>query len=70
MPELKALALNVKAIRKELGETQLEFALKCGLSQDEICHIEKQRANPKFSTIQNIAAYTGLTVAELIRIGD
>ena len=70
MPELEALAQNVKAIRKELGETQLEFALNCGLSKDEICHIEKQRANPKFSTVQNIAAYTGLTFEDLIKKGD
>ncbi len=67
MPEIEALAKNVKAIRKEFGETQLTFALKCGLSQDEICLIEKGKANPKIETIQNIASYTGLTVTDLFK---
>lgn len=66
MPELEALAQNTKNKRKEMGETQLTFGLNCGLSEDEICNIENMNTDPKLSTIQNIAAYTGLTVSELL----
>lgn len=68
MPELKALAMNTKAKRIEKKETQLEFGLNCGLSEDEICKIENQNTDPKLSTIQSIAAYTGLTVSDLLKI--
>ena len=68
MPELKALAMNTKAKRIEKKETQLEFGLNCGLSEDEICKIENQNTDPKLSTIQSIAAYTGLTVSDLLKV--
>ncbi len=68
MPELKALAMNTKAKRIEKNETQLEFGLNCGLSEDEICKIENQNTDPKLSTIQSIAAYTGLTVSDLLKV--
>ena len=67
MPELHALAKNTKAIRLDMKETQLMFGLNCGLSEDEICNIENQNTDPKLSTIQSIAAYTGLTVSELLQ---
>ena len=67
MPELNALAKNTKAIRLDMKETQLMFGLNCGLSEDEICNIENQNTDPKLSTIQSIAAYTGLTVSELLQ---
>lgn len=67
MPELNALAKNIRAIRLDMKETQLTFGLNCGLSEDEICNIENQNTDPKLSTIQCIAAYTGLTVSELLR---
>lgn len=68
MPELKALAMNTRAKRIEKNETQLEFGLNCGLSEDEICKIENQNTDPKLSTIQSIAAYTGLTVSDLLKV--
>ena len=68
MPELKALAMNTKAKRIEKNETQLEFGLNCGLSEDEICKIENQNTDPKLSTIQSIAVYTGLTVSDLLKV--
>lgn len=67
MPELKALAMNTRAKRIEKNETQLEFGLNFGLSEDEICKIENQNTDPKLSTIQSIAAYTGLTVSDLLK---
>ncbi len=66
MSETEVLSHNLKKIRKEMGETQLVFALNCGLSEDEISHLENGSTDPKLSTLQSIAAYTGLTVAQLL----
>ncbi len=66
MPEIEALARNIREKRKELRETQLTFGINCGLSEDEISNIENGHTDPKLSTIQCIAAYTGLTVPELL----
>ncbi len=66
MPEFEALARNTKKLRIEREETRLTFGLNCGLSEDEIYNIEKERTDPKLSTIQSIAAYTGVTVSELL----
>ncbi len=68
MPELKALAINTRERRIKKKETQLIFGLNCGLSEDEICKIENQRTDPKLSTIQHIAAYTGSSVSDLLRL--
>lgn len=66
MPEFEALARNTREKRKAMKETQLVFGINCGLSEDEICNIENGNTDPKLSTIQCIAAYTGLTVPELL----
>ena len=61
------LAKNVKAVRKSLNETQADFAYHCGLSEDEISNIENCKANPTLSTLEDICAYIGCTLAELIK---
>lgn len=68
MPEFEALANYVKTKRVENNETQIEFGAKCGLSDDEISNIENQRTDPKLSTLQSIAAYTGTTVSDLLKV--
>ena len=70
MPEFEALALNVKRIRKEMKLSQLEFALECGLSMEIISMIECQKTDPKLSTIQKIAAFTGYTPSELLTLSE
>ncbi len=70
MPEFEALARITKEKRKEFQETQLDFGINCGLSEDEICNIENQNTDPKLSTIQSIATYTGLTVPELLTVKE
>ncbi len=57
MPEFEALAQNTKKKRKAMNETQVTFAINCGISKDEISNIENAVTDPKLSTIQNIAAY-------------
>lgn len=68
MEECEILAQKLKAIRKELGESQIVFAYNCGVSSDTLSLIEREKADPRLSTIQKIAAYTAMTVSELLYI--
>lgn len=70
MPEIKNLAQNISKIRKELKETQADFAANCGLGTGTLNMIENQKSDPKLSSIQKIAAYTGQTVPELLSSPD
>ena len=66
MPEVMILARNLRRIRKEMKLSQLEFALEAGISLDIISMIEREKTNPRLSTLQKISAYTGETVADLL----
>lgn len=68
MPENAALAKAVKTLRKEMQQNQFEFASNCGISIETLSLIEREKTNPRLETIQKIAAYTDLTVAELLKI--
>lgn len=66
MPELKNLADNIAKIRKNMNETQEQFAAHCDLGTGTLNLMENQRTDPRLSSIQKVAAYTGLTVPELL----
>ena len=66
MSEIEILSFNHKKIRKELDESQIDFAANCGISVEELSLLERGRSDPKMSTLQKIAAYTGKTVSELL----
>ena len=66
MPEYLILAKNVRRLRTQMKMSQLRFAMECDISLDILSQIERQRTNPRLSTLQSIAAYTGKTVAELL----
>lgn len=66
MPENQNLADNIKRIRKEMKETQLDFAAHCGLGTGTLNAMERQLSDPKLSSIQKIAAYVDRTVPELL----
>lgn len=70
MPECEALAKNVKEIRKSMNLSQIEFAAECGISTEILSLIERRKTDPKLSTIQKIAAYTGFSVYELLEIKE
>lgn len=65
MPENKILAENLKKIRKDMKKSQMEFAAECGISTEILSLIEREKTDPKLSTLKKIAAYTDHTVAEL-----
>ncbi len=66
MPENKILAENLKKIRKDMKKSQIEFAAECGISTEILSLIEREKTDPKLSTLKKIAAYTDHTVAELV----
>ena len=66
MPESKTLAANILRLRKKMNKTQYEFAAESGISVEILSLLERQKTDPKLSTIQKIAAYTGYTVSELL----
>lgn len=68
MPELDALAESIIRIRNERHETQEAFAYNCGISAEELSLIERRKTDPKLSTLQSIAAYTGASISELLRV--
>ncbi len=66
MPERVALARNIKAIRKQMHESQIDFAAHCGISTEALSLMERELSDPKLSTIQKVAAYTDQTVSSLL----
>lgn len=66
MSENEIISNNLKRIRKELGESQLDFAANCDISVEELSLLERGRSDPKMSTLQKIAAYIGQPVAYLL----
>lgn len=69
MPELTIFAVRMKKIRIKMGLTQAEFAAMVGISEEEVSLIERERlSDVKLSTVQKVAAMTGLTVSELLSV--
>lgn len=67
MPECEALSKNVKEIRKSMNLSQMEFAAECGISTEILSLIERQKTDPRLSTIQKIAAFTDVNVYDLLK---
>lgn len=61
----KALARNVRRLRKEKGWTQDELAAKLKIEQTAVSLIENNRANPKLETIEAIATCLGVRFLDL-----
>ena len=69
MPELRIFAVRGRKIRTKMGLTQAEFAAMVGISEEEVSLIEREKlTDVKLSTLQKVAALTGLTVSELLSI--
>lgn len=66
MPEKTALAEFVLKNRHKMEESQFIYASNCGISKENLSLIERGKANPSLETMQNIAAYAGVTVAEML----
>lgn len=65
-----SIGQRIKEARKNAGLTQLELAEKTKLSRSYIGDIEKDRYNPSVSTLELIAAATGVPTSSLISAAD
>ncbi len=65
MDDMTFLAGNVRAIRKKLKQSQAEFAFNCDISVETLSLIEREKTDPRLSSVQKIAAYSGVSVKDL-----
>lgn len=70
MPEIKTLSHNLKLIRQISNQSQEVFAAACGISTEILSLIEREKSDPRLSTIQKIAAYVGCRPIDLLMKGD
>jgi transcriptional regulator with XRE-family HTH domain len=61
----KALARNVRRLRKDMGWTQDELAAKLNIEQTAVSLIENSRANPTLQTLEAVATSFGVKFADL-----
>lgn len=55
----------IKNIRRKKGQTQLEFAAECGITQTYLSQIEGNLKEPNLSTIKSISENLGLPLPVL-----
>lgn len=65
---IKALAFNVRRLRKARKWSQGELAAEVDLTQDMISLIENRRGNPTILTIEQIADACGIQVTDLFEV--
>ena len=70
MPEVDALARQLKQYRAIQNKTQFEMSSEIGISEEELSLLERGQTDPKLSTMQKIASYMGITVSELLSTED
>ena len=66
MPEVSVISKNLKEIRRIMGLSQGEFAFQCGISTEILSLLEREKSDPKLSTLSKICAFAGITVSELL----
>jgi transcriptional regulator with XRE-family HTH domain len=64
----KALARNVRRLRKDKGWSQDELAAKLQIEQMAVSLIENNRANPKLETLEAIATCLGVRFVDLFEM--
>ena len=68
MPECEVLAKKLKELRKMMDLSQMELAAECGISTETLSLLERQKVDPKLSTIQKIAAFANCEVVDLLKV--
>jgi ribosome-binding protein aMBF1 (putative translation factor) len=63
---VKALAANVKKLRKARGWSQYDLAAEAGIEQNAVSLIENERANPTLLVVEEIARAPGVRLPELL----
>lgn len=64
------LGSAIRSLRSARGLTQIELAMRAGLSRATVSALETGHANPSVSTLTAIARPLGQTFAELVALGS
>lgn len=64
----EVLALNITRLRKDLGWSQEELAIKADLHRTFIAHVERQVRNISLDNVEKIADALGVSVGLLLTI--
>lgn len=66
MPYRRILAENLRDFREFENISQEEISFRSGISKETISLVERERSNIRLDILEKLAAYTGLTVPELL----
>lgn len=66
MPYRRILAENLRDFREFENISQEEISFRSGISKETISLIEREHTNIRLDILEKLAAYTGLTVPELL----
>jgi len=66
----QAVAVNVREQRKRLTWTLDTLASRAGLSKGIVVQVEQARANPSLATLSKLGEALGLSVSDLIAVGE
>ena len=61
---------NISIFRKQMGLTQQELADGAGVSQKAIDYWEKDKYEPKLSSLVKLAKFFGVTIDYLVGLED
>jgi transcriptional regulator with XRE-family HTH domain len=64
-PLSQQLGTCIRALRLQIGQSQVVFGERCGFYQTYLGRIENGNANPTINAIEVVANALGLTVFEL-----
>lgn len=65
MPEKEVISNLLKSYRRDPPRKQAELAQEIHISRKQISSLELEKANPSMRILKKIAAYAGLSLAEL-----
>lgn len=67
---LKRLSINIKRHRKAAGLTQIALALRAGLGEDYLPHIEQRKNFPSIVALCQLADALGIDAQEFFKPVD
>jgi len=70
MSETEILSFYLKEKRKELKLSQFDLASGSGLSTEIISLYERQKGDPKLSSLQKLACYLDTSVSDILKIPE
>lgn len=66
MTTMDILRKNLKHLRRQMHETQLEAACEIGISEGHLRNIENGATNPSVAVLDKLAAHYGTHTAQLL----